>query len=130
MKNENSSRLEGKTPKASQNESFGRTMKKSAGKKIALTIYLLGFAGALLFTILLIREGAHDVVRAVAATGWWLAVIPAFHLLPLFLDSFEWWLLFPAESRRTLSLYLELPCPPNQGRFNDMFALEFSHTFA
>jgi len=45
----------------------------------------------LLFTILLIREGAHDVVRAVAATGWWLAVIPAFHLLPLFLDSFEWW---------------------------------------
>ena len=105
-------------------------MKKSAGKKIALTIYLLGFAGALLFTILLIREGAHDVVRAVAATGWWLAVIPAFHLLPLFLDSFEWWLLFPSESRRTLSLYLELPCPPNQGRFNDMFALEFSHTFA
>ena len=77
MKNENSSRLEGKTPKASQNESFGRTMKKSAGKKIGLTIYLLGFAGALLFTILLIREGAHDVVRAVAATGWWLAVIPA-----------------------------------------------------
>src|SRR6202011_2095655 len=72
MKNENSSRLECKTPKASQNESFGRTMKKSAGKKIALTIYLLGFAGALLFIILLIREGAHDVVRAVAATGWWL----------------------------------------------------------
>jgi len=56
----------------------------------------------LLFTILLIREGAHDVVRAIAAAGWWLAIVPAFHLLPLFLDSFEWWLLFPAESRPRL----------------------------
>jgi putative membrane protein len=65
--------------------------------KIGPAIYLLGFAGALLFTILLIREGAQDVVRAVAAAGWWLAVIPAFHLVPLFLDSFEWWLLFPRE---------------------------------
>ena len=73
-------------------------MAKSIGK-IGPTIYLLGFAGALLFTILLIREGAQDVVRAVAATGWWLAVIPAFHLAPLFLDSFEWWLLFPREDR-------------------------------
>jgi putative membrane protein len=77
-------------------------MKKAAGKRIVPTIYLLGFAGALLFTILLIREGAHEVVRAVAAAGWWLAVIPSFHVLPLFLDSFEWWLLFPAESRPRL----------------------------
>jgi putative membrane protein len=79
-------------------------MKKAAHKKFRLTIYLLGFAGALLFTILLIREGYHDVVRAVAATGWWLAVIPSFHLLPLFLDSFEWWLLFPADSRPGLRI--------------------------
>jgi putative membrane protein len=73
-------------------------MTKTAGK-IGPTIYLLGFAGALLFTILLVREGVQDVARAVAAAGWWLAVIPAFHLLPLFLDSFEWWLLFPKEDR-------------------------------
>jgi putative membrane protein len=79
-------------------------MRKATGRKIGPTIYLLGFAGALLFTILLIREGAHDVVRAVAAAGWWLAVIPFFHLLPLFLDSFEWWLLFPAESRPRLRI--------------------------
>jgi len=79
-------------------------MKKAAGKKLGLTIYLLGFAGALLFTILLTREGAHDVFRAVAAAGWWLAVIPVFHLLPLFLDSLEWWLLFPPESRPGLPI--------------------------
>ena len=79
-------------------------MKKAAHQKFRLTFYLLGFAGALLFTILLIREGYHDVVRAVAAAGWWLAVIPSFHLLPLFLDSFEWWLLFPADSRPGLRI--------------------------
>ena len=73
-------------------------MKKAAGR-IGPAIYLLAFAGALLFTILLIREGVQDVIGAVAAAGWWLAVIPVFHLLPLFLDSFEWWLLFPDEDR-------------------------------
>jgi putative membrane protein len=72
---------------------------KKAARKIGPTICLLGFAGALLFMILLIREGVQDVIGAVAAAGWWLAVIPAFHLLPLFLDSFEWWLLFPEEDR-------------------------------
>src|SRR5215813_5051751 len=72
---------------------------KKAARNIGQTIYLLGFAGALLFTILMIREGVRDVIGAVAAAGWWLAVIPAFHLLPLFLDSFEWWLLFPEEDR-------------------------------
>src|ERR1700722_177289 len=77
-------------------------MKKATEGRIGPAIYLFGFAGALLFTILLIREGAQDVIRAVATAGWWLAVIPTFHLLPLFLDSFEWWLLFPVESRPSL----------------------------
>jgi putative membrane protein len=75
---------------------------KAAAGKIGPAVYLLGFAGALLFTILLIREGVQDVVRVVATAGWWLAVIPAFHLLPLFLDSFEWWILFPRERRPRL----------------------------
>jgi putative membrane protein len=75
---------------------------KAASGKIGLTVYLLGFAGALLFTILLIREGVQDVVRVVAAAGWWLAFIPVFHLLPLFLDSFEWWILFPKENQPRL----------------------------
>ena len=67
-----------------------------------LTAYLLGITGAALFTILLIHQGAQDVVRAVAAAGWWLAVIAAFHLLPLFLDAFEWSILFPPKRRLQL----------------------------
>jgi putative membrane protein len=67
--------------------------------RIGPAIYLFGFAGAILFTFLLIREGAQDVIRAFAEAGWWLAVITGFHLIPLFLDSFEWWILFPGENR-------------------------------
>src|ERR1700730_121375 len=66
--------------------------------KIGPTIFLFGIAGAILFTFLLIREGAQDVIRAVAEAGWWLAVITGFHLIPLFLDSFEWWILFPRKN--------------------------------
>src|SRR5438876_7706281 len=71
-------------------------------RRIAPTIYLFGFVGAILFTFLLIREGAQDVIRAFTEAGWWLAVITGFHLIPLFLDSFEWWILFPRENRMRL----------------------------
>ena len=64
-------------------------------QKIQLTAYLLGLAGAALFTILLIHQGASDVVRALAAIGGWLVVIAAFHLLPMSLDALTWWILFP-----------------------------------
>lgn len=70
--------------------------------KIGPTIYLFGIAGAVLFTFLLVREGAQDVIRAVTEAGWWLVVITGFHLIPLFLDSFEWWILFPRENRTRL----------------------------
>ena len=42
---------------------------KSPGK-LKLTFYLLGFAGAALFTALLIREGAGQVGSAIATAGW------------------------------------------------------------
>jgi putative membrane protein len=71
---------------------------KSVGK-IGPAIYLCGLAGASLFTFLLIRAGAQDVIRAVAEAGWWLAVIAVLHLIPLSLDSLEWWMLFPRDSR-------------------------------
>src|SRR5260370_36012110 len=70
--------------------------------RIGPTIYLFGIAGAVLFIFLLIREGAQDVIRAVAEAGWWLAAITGFHLIPLFLDSFEWWILFPRSNRTRL----------------------------
>src|SRR4030088_1540545 len=68
-------------------------------RKIQLTAYLLGLAGAALFTILLIHQGASDVVQALAAIGGWLAVIAALHLLPMLLDALTWWILFPLGER-------------------------------
>jgi putative membrane protein len=67
--------------------------------KIQLTAYVLGLAGAALFTVLLIHQGASDVVRAVAVVGPWLLVIAAFHLLPMCLDGLTWWILFPLGER-------------------------------
>jgi putative membrane protein len=64
-------------------------------RKIQFTAYLLGLAGAALFTVLLVHQGASDVVRALAAVGGWLALIAAFHLVPMLLDGLSWWILFP-----------------------------------
>jgi putative membrane protein len=68
-------------------------------QKIQFTAYVLGLAGAALFTVLLIHQGAPDVVRALAAVGAWLIVIAAFHLLPMLLDGLTWWILFPLGER-------------------------------
>jgi putative membrane protein len=68
-------------------------------RKVQFTVYLLGLAGAALFTILLIHQGAPDIVRALAAVGWWLAVIAIFHLIPMLLDGLTWWMLFPRLDR-------------------------------
>src|SRR4029453_18235159 len=48
---------------------------------LKLTIYLLGFAGAALFTVLLVRQGVMAVVAAVATAGWAIAAIAAFHFV-------------------------------------------------
>ncbi len=76
------------------------------GGKLKLTIYLLGFAGAALFTILLIRQGAMSVGSAVATAGWAIAGIALFHFIPIFLDTIAWYVLFPNSIRpRWQSLY-------------------------
>jgi len=67
--------------------------------KLKLTIYLLGFAGAALFTILLIRQGVMSVGSAVATAGWAIAGIGAFHFVPILLDTFAWRALFPKAVR-------------------------------
>ena len=71
---------------------------ESSGK-LKLTIYLLGFAGAALFTILLIRQGAMSVGTAVATAGWAVVAIAAFHFIPIFLDALAWYVLFPKAVR-------------------------------
>jgi putative membrane protein len=72
-------------------------MKSSS--KIKLTFYLLGFAGAALFTVLLIREGAARVMQAFVTPEWVIAGIVAYHSIPIFLDTLAWWVLFPKSHR-------------------------------
>jgi len=74
----------------------------STRRRVQLTLYILGFAGAALFTILLVRQGAAGVGVAVATAGWWIAAIAAFHLIPIYLDGAAWWVLFPGNERPRL----------------------------
>ncbi|HEX8680483.1 MAG TPA: flippase-like domain-containing protein [Chthoniobacterales bacterium] len=70
--------------------------------KVHLTLYLFGLAGAALFTFLLVRQGSGDVVSAFRRAGWAIALVTAFHAIPLFLDAVAWWVLFPREARLSL----------------------------
>jgi putative membrane protein len=75
---------------------------KSPGR-IRIVFYLLAFAGASLFTALLIREGALQIGKALATAGWALLAVIAYHfLVPVFLDSLAWWVLFPRSERPRL----------------------------
>lgn len=68
--------------------------------KVQLTIYLLGLAGAALFTVLLIRQGASQVGASFATAGWSILAVVAFHFtVPIFLDAVAWWVLFPKSDR-------------------------------
>jgi putative membrane protein len=72
-------------------------MKTSA--RIQVTLYGLGFAGAALFTVLLIRQGVSSVGAAVATAGWGIAAVAVYHFLPILLDAIAWWVLFPTSDR-------------------------------
>jgi putative membrane protein len=74
-----------------------------ASGKIQITIWLLGLAGAGLFTVLLIRQGAPQVGAAFVSAGWAIAAVVAYHfLVPVFLDTLAWWVLFPNSDRLSL----------------------------
>ncbi|MFN2541798.1 MAG: lysylphosphatidylglycerol synthase domain-containing protein [Chthoniobacterales bacterium] len=70
--------------------------------KVQVTFYLLGFAGAALFTGLLIREGAVKVFDAFVTPEWVIAGIVVYHCIPIFLDAGAWWVLFPKSERPAL----------------------------
>src|SRR5437867_11101770 len=70
--------------------------------RVQLTVYVLGFAGASLFTLLLIRQGIGGVGGAIATAGWGIAAVAAFHFVALFLDAVAWWVLFPRTDRPRL----------------------------
>jgi putative membrane protein len=71
--------------------------------KIQIIVWLLGLAGAALFTVLLLRQGLPQVGAAFAAAGWAIAAVVLYHFaLPLFLDTLAWWVLFPKSHRLPL----------------------------
>jgi putative membrane protein len=73
-----------------------------ASGKIRLTIYVLGFAGAALFTVLLIHQGLGKVLDAFATGEWGILGVVVYHLIPIFLDAIAWWVLFPRSDRLPL----------------------------
>jgi len=71
--------------------------------KIHITIWLLGLAGAGLFTVLLIRQGAPQVGAAFVSAGWAIPAVVIYHFaVPVFLDATAWWVLFPKPERLPL----------------------------
>ena len=71
--------------------------------KIQIIAWLLGLAGAALFTVLLLRQGLPQVGAAFAAAGWAIAAVVLYHFaVPLFLDTLAWWVLFPKSDRLPL----------------------------
>lgn len=70
--------------------------------KLRLTIYVLAFAGAALFTALLIHQGVGPVLNAFATGEWGILGVVVYHLVPLFLDTLAWWVLFPKPDRLPL----------------------------
>src|SRR5712691_289878 len=74
-----------------------------ASGKIQITIWSLGLAGAGLFTVLLIRQGAPQVGAAFVSAGWAIAAVVIYHFaVPVFLDAIAWWVLFPNSDRLSL----------------------------
>jgi putative membrane protein len=74
--------------------------------KVHVTAWLLGLAGAALFTALLIRQGIAQVWDAFATAEWTILGIVAYHLIPVFLDALAWGVLFPKSERpRLLHLF-------------------------
>src|SRR5256885_566611 len=71
--------------------------------RIRLTFYLLAFVGAAIFTLLLIHEGAPQIIRAFTAAGWAILAVVVYHFcVPIFLDALAWWVLFPRNERPRL----------------------------
>ncbi|HZT50949.1 MAG TPA: lysylphosphatidylglycerol synthase domain-containing protein, partial [Stellaceae bacterium] len=52
--------------------------------------------------LLLVEHDARDVLAAVAALGWWLALLVAFHAVPLLIDAIAWRALIEPLRLRTL----------------------------
>ncbi len=52
------------------------------------------------------RQGLGEIAGFVAAAGWGMLLVPAFHLAPMMADTLGWWKLFPSGSRPRFSRLL------------------------
>jgi len=74
-----------------------------ASGKIRITMWLLGLAGAALFTFLLSRQGASQVGAAFTSAGWAIGAVVIYHFaVPVLLDAIAWLALFPKSDRPSL----------------------------
>ena len=76
--------------------------KVKTSRTIRVTAYLLGLAGAALFTGLIVHQGAAEVGTAVASAGWGLVAIVGLHLVKLLSDTAGWLILLPKHDRPPL----------------------------
>src|SRR3981081_2679497 len=76
--------------------------KVKTSRTIRVTAYLLGLAGAALFTGLIVHQGAAEVGTAVAGAGWGLVAIVGLHLVKLLSDTAGWLILLPKHDRPPL----------------------------
>jgi putative membrane protein len=71
--------------------------------KIQLTMWLLGIAGAALFIAIIVHQDLSKIGAAFAAAGAAIVGVIAYHfVVPVFLDTIAWWVLFPRSDRLPL----------------------------
>ena len=71
--------------------------------KLQMTVWLLGIAGAALFIAIILHQNLSKVGEAFATAGWAIVAVVVYHLVvPVFLDTLAWWVLFPRSDRLPL----------------------------
>ena len=68
-------------------------------RAIKIALYLAGFLGLALATVLIVHLGAAAILEAMLVIGWGLVAVTLFHLVPMFLNNLSWRAILPRESR-------------------------------
>ena len=72
--------------------------------KLQITVWLFGIAGAALFIAIILHQNLSKVGEAFATAGWAIVAVVVYHfVVPVFLDTLAWWVLFPRSDRLPLA---------------------------
>jgi putative membrane protein len=66
-----------------------------APSRLQLIVTLLGIAGLAFLFFLVRHEGGRAALAAIAAAGWGVVIVVAFHVIPLICDAIAWGAIFP-----------------------------------